>query len=650
MPVTIAPYGTWKSPVSPAALVESVIRLSDVQVAGDRVYWNEGRPSEGGRQVLVCVRPGQAPAEALPAGMSARTLVHEYGGRCYAVHGETLVFSNWEDQRLWVVPGEGPPAPLTPEPPAPRAHRYADPVFTADGRTVICVRERHHDDGRVDNDLVAVPLDPTSPPQEPRPLAGGHDFFAAPRLSPDGARLAWITWNLPDMPWDQTALWVTDIGPDATPGTPRRLAGEPSESITQPRWSPSGVLHYLSDRTGWWNLYDESGSALCPLDAEFGDPDWVFGNSSYTFLADGRLLATWAGPDGAHLGLVADGKASPMATSFTRYGSLGAAGADIVAIAASPTDAPAVVRIDPAQGRADVLRRSQRPLLDEALISVPEAIPFPTAGGEVAHVLFYPPRNPDFGGPAGARPPLVVVMHGGPTGQAAPVFSLAIQYWTTRGFAVADVDYRGSSGYGRAYRRRLEHEWGVVDVEDCAAVVAHLSATGRIDGTRAAIRGGSAGGFTTLAALAFTDTFAAGASHFGVADLELLARDTHKFESRYLDRMVGPWPEAAGVYHDRSPIHHVEQITSPLILFQGTEDMVVPAEQSELMYDALRQRGVPVAYLAFEGEQHGFRQAATIVAVAAAELEFYGRVFGFEPDGADRSLRIANEAALSPPA
>jgi dipeptidyl aminopeptidase/acylaminoacyl peptidase len=649
MAPTVAPYGTWKSPVTAAALVEAAVRLSDVEVAGDRVYWNEGRPSEAGRQVIVSLAPGEAPADAIPPGMSARTQVHEYGGRCYALHDEVLVFSNWADQRLWTLGGAGDPAPLTPPSPSPRAHRYADPVITPDGRWVICVRERHQDDGRVDNDLVAVALDSADGGTEPRLLAGGHDFYAAPRLSPDGSRLAWITWDDPHMPWDQSELWLADLAPDSSQRSPTKVAGELGESVTQPRWSPAGVLHFVSDRTGWWNIYDAAGRAQCPLDAEFAEPDWTFGNSSYTFLPDGRLVATWSSPDGARIGLVFDGRVEAAALPFSRYASVQAAGDAVVGIAASPTQAAAVVRLDPAGGRFDVLRRSQESKLDESFISVPEAMEFPTGEGEAAHALFYGPRHPDQAGPPAERPPLIVVLHGGPTGQASAVFNLGIQYWTSRGFAVVDVDYRGSSGYGRAYRRRLDHSWGVVDVEDCAAVVAHLSGLGRIDGTRAVIRGGSAGGFTTLAALAFTDAFAAGASLFGIADLELLQQDTHKFEARYSDSLIGPWPEAADEYQRRSPIHHVDRITAPLILFQGLEDLVVPPAQSQLMYDALRQRGVPVAYLAFEGEQHGFRKSSTIIAVATAELAFYGRVLGFEPDGGEPSLSIANEEALSPP-
>ncbi len=650
MAPTVAPYGTWRSSVTAALLVEAAIRISQVQVANDRVYWNEGRPSDAGRQVIVSAGAGDTPVDAIPAGFSARTQVHEYGGRCYAVHDETLVFSNWEDQRLWSVRGPGDdPRPLTPEPAAPRADRYADPVITPDGRWVICVHEHHSSAGAVDNDLVALPLEPTDADQWPRSLTSGHDFYAAPRLSPDGTRLAWITWDHPDMPWDHSELWVAELDKQAVLGQAQRIAGERGESITQPRWSPSGVLHYVSDRSGWWNLYDEHGTALCPLDAEFAGPDWAFGNSSYGFLPDGQLVAVWGRSGQDHVGLISGGRALPREFPFSAYDELQpTSDGAVIAIAASPTVPPCVVRLDLDGNAVTVIRRSREVPIDEAAISTPEAVEFPTADGQIAHALFYAPRHPDFAGPEGERPPLIVMIHGGPTSSTSPVFNLAVQYWTSRGFAVADVDYRGSTGYGTAYRRLLNGAWGVADVADCAHVVGWLTEQGRVDGRRAAIRGGSAGGFTTLAALAFTDIFSAGASHFGVADLELLARDTHKFEARYLDGMVGPWPEAAEEYRRRSPIHHVEEISCPLILFQGLQDAVVPPAQSELMYQALRDRGIPVAYLPFEGEQHGFRQAATIMAVAAAELAFYGRVFGFTPHGGDSSLVIANAEKLSP--
>ena len=624
--------------------------LSHVQVAGERVYWNESRPAEGGRLVVVCAAPDGSLHDALPAGWSTRSAVHEYGGRCYALHGATLVFSNWEDQRLWARAGESDPYPLTPAPASPRGYRFADPVVTPDGRWVICVRQRHG--ATVDNDLVAVALRPppgpgSSPgPDPPRRLAGGHDFFSAPRLSPDGRRLAWVTWDHPDMPWDSTVLWVADIGADATLGSPRLVAGGPGESVTQPRWSPDAALWYVSDRSGWWNLYDEHGRAACPMEAEFGQPDWAFGAATYAFLTDGRLVAAWSSGGTGHLGVVGGRRAEPAAFPFSTYSSVQAVPGGVVAVAASPTEVPAVVRLGLDDGSVTVLRRS-RNNPDPAYVSAPRHLEYPTSGGQVAHALHYPPANADFAPPPGELPPLVVTSHGGPTSCASTVLDLGVQYWTSRGFAVADVDYRGSSGYGRAYRQALRGAWGVADVEDCAAVVSWLSARGEVDGTRAVIRGGSAGGFTTLAALVSTDVFAAGSSAYGLADLEAMARDTHKFEARYMDGLVGPYPAEAAEYRRRSPIHHVERISCPLILFQGLDDPVVPPVQSEMMYQALAARGIPVTYVAFEGEEHGFRRAATIRRVAEAELAFYGRVLGFTPAGRPVPLTIVNEAALA---
>ncbi len=626
------------------------MRISQLQLAGERAYWNEGRPAEAGRQVIVCADPGADPVDVLPEGFSARTQVHEYGGRCYAIHDGAVVFSNWGDQRLWLLrPGQE-LIPLTPEPVRPRADRFADPAVTPDGRWVICVHEHHAADHRVDNDLVVVALDPPNPGQPPRVLASGRDFYSAPRLSPDGSRLAWVEWDHPNMPWDHTELWVADLDEKATLLSPNRLAGHTRESVTQPRWSPGGVLHYVSDRSGWWNLHDETGRSLCPLDAEFGRPDWTFGTATFGFGPDGRPVAAWSRGGQDHLGVISEGDVHPVPLPFSTYAEVQTEGSRVFAIAGSPTVPPSVVRLDLTTAGVDVLRQSREVPIAEAAIAVPQAVEFPTGEAETAHALFYPPCHPGYAGPAGERPPLVVVMHGGPTSNATSVFNLAVQYWTSRGFAVADVDYRGSTGYGTAYRRRLEGSWGVSDVEDCARIVDWLAAQDRVDGRRALIRGGSAGGFTALAALTFTDRFAGGASLYGVADLELLARDTHKFESRYLDGLVGPWPEAADEYRRRSPVHHVDRISRPLILFQGLEDPIVPPAQAELMFAALRDRGVPVAYLPFEGEQHGFRKAATIVAVAEAELAFYGRILGIQPAGDLPFVAIANEESLSPPA
>ena len=608
--------------MTPERLVEAVVRLSQLQVHEDVLYWIESRPSEGGRDVIVRRRPGGSPTDAIVEGYNARTRVHEYGGRCFDVSGDRLVFSNWLDQLLWIQTASSEPEPLTREPDEPASLRYADPVFTNDGDWVICVRETHSPDGQVINDLIAVSADPNGG-ADARVLAAGDDFYSAPRLSPDGTRLAWLTWNLPDMPWDSTVLWTAPLEADCTLGRMTAVAGGPGESITQPRWSPSGVLHYVSDRSGWWNIYEEGGAPICPMDVEFGRPDWTFGASTFGFLDDHTLIAVWGSGGVDHVGLVRDGRAQELPLAFSYVASLVAANGTVAAIASSPNEAAAVLTLDPVRRSADVVRRSQEPFLDPETVSAPNPLRYPTGDGETAHLLLYPPANSRFTAPDGDLPPVVVFIHGGPTGQAVPAFDRGVQYWTSRGFAVADVNYRGSSGFGRAYRDLLEGRWGIADVEDCSRAIDWLHSQGLVDGTRAMIRGGSAGGFTTLAALAFTDTFAAGASLYGVADLELLARDTHKFESRYLDSLVGPWPEASAEYERRSPIYHVEGIVSPLILFQGSDDRVVPPEQSRLMYEALRDRGVTVEYHEFEGEQHGFRKAETVMAVARAELDFY---------------------------
>ena len=651
---TTAPYGSWRSPITPEVLVESVVGLAFPIVSGEERYWVESRPTEGGRQVLVRRSADGATADVVPAGYSARTLVHEYGGRCVAVHGDTVWFSNFDDQRIHRVGPGGRPVPITAAAadggPDRVVTRYADPVVSADGRRLVCVRERHRA-GEVVNDLVAVAGDGSSPD---RVLAEGHDFFSSPCLSPDGTRLAWLSWDHPRMPWDGTELWEAEIAEGSVVGRPRLVAGSTEESLSQPRYAPDGQLHYISDRTGWWNIYADDAAGPRPLvsmDAEFADPDWVFGQSSYVFLPDGTVVARWS-RDGRHqLGLLRPGAAElvTVATPFTRFDGLCPTPTGVVAVVAAATEAPALVEIDLPQGSHRVLRRSREQVVDPGYVSVPQPIEFPTEQGLSAHALWYPPANRDFVGPAGERPPLVVVSHGGPTASTGATLNYGIQFWTSRGFGVVDVDYGGSSGYGRPYRERLRGAWGVVDVDDCVNAARWLADQGEVDGARMVIRGGSAGGYTTLCALAFRDVFAAGASHYGVADVGALARDTHKFESRYLDGLIGPWPEARATYEQRSPIFHTERLRTPLILFQGTEDKVVPPAQAEMMAGALRANGVPFAYLTYEGEQHGFRRADTIKRTAQAELAFYGRVLGFTPAGDIDPVEIHNAAGLGRP-
>lgn len=650
---TTAPYGSWRSPISASSLVEQAVRLGQVVVAGDDVFWNEGRPADAGRQVVVRRRADGTVEDVVPSGFGARTLVHEYGGLSYAVapDGSWLVFSNLADQRLYRVDltgAGGDPVALTAEPPQDRSVRFADPEVSPGGEWIVAVRERHLGATALEvvNDVVALPASGG----DPIVLAEGRDFFAAPRLSPDGAELCWLAWDHPNMPWDGTELWVATFADGRVIGEPRLVAGGPTESVSQPRWAPDGSLHFVSDRTGWWSLYRGDGEPVVEREgAELTGPDWVFGQSSYGFLDDGRLVVVWSERNLDHLGVESvDGSIREVDVPFTSVGSLRVAGPDgVVAIAGSPTASAAVVRIEVPGGEVEVLKRGRETSVDPGYVSVAEAIEFPTTGDRTAHAFFYPPANADFAGPEGERPPLIVQSHGGPTSATTSVLDLGRQYWTSRGFAVVDVNYGGSTGYGRAYRDRLQGSWGIVDVDDCVAAAQWLAAEGRVDGDRMVIRGGSAGGYTTLAALAFRDVFAAGASHYGVADAEALAADTHKFESRYLDGLIGPYPEARDVYVERSPIHHTDRLDRPMILFQGLEDKVVPPEQSEMMAEALRTKGVPFAYVAFEGEQHGFRKSETIVRVAEAELFFYGRVLGFGPGDEIEPVKIENEEALT---
>ncbi len=643
--VVVAPYGSWATPVTSAVVVAAAVRLGEVRVDGDpdaggSVVWAEGRPAEGGRTQLVRRRGDGTVEDLLPDGRNARTAVHEYGGAAWWVRDGVVWFVDWADQRLHrLVPGS-PPVPLTPEPARPRGDRYADGEVSADGTRIVCVRERHTGAHAADVRNEVVALDAHAP-AEPVVLVGGPDFVAAPRLSPDGTTLAWLQWNHPHMPFDAAQLVVRDL----VTGEDTVVAGGPGESVTEPRFRPDGSLWFLSDRTDWWNLYRwEPGTdieAVVRVDADIGVPAWMFGDSRYAVLDDGRVVvARWHdGFDGLAV-RGSDGALTELDLPFTEIDSLVAAGPDaVVVVAGGPTAEPGVHRIDlggaGGGGATTTTLRPPRDLgLDPGYLSVPELVRFPSVDGAGAprtgFALFYPPANPRFRGPAGELPPLLVMIHGGPTGKASPVLAVGVQYWTSRGFAVVDVDHGGSAGYGRPYRELLRGSWGVVDVADCLAAARTLAKQRRADPARLCIRGASAGGYTTLAALARDDTpFAAGADHFGVADLEALARETHKFESRYLDGLIGPYPAARDVYVERSPITHVDRFTRPLVVLQGAEDAVVPPAQSEAIVAGLRARGVPVAYLLFAGEQHGFRRAENVRRALDAELSFYGQVLGF---------------------
>lgn len=645
------PYGTWPSPITSELVVRAAAGLSDVQVdpSTGAIWWSESRPEEGGRITVLRRDPDTGTVEErTPAPHSARTRVHEYGGRAWWVAGDTLWFASWDDQRLWRRgPADAAPEPVTAEPAVRHGERFSDGVVSPDGQWIVCVRERHVDAGgepldEARNEIVAVPARANGD-GEPVVLVAGTDFVSSPRLDPTGTQLAWLVWDHPRMPWDGTELWTSRIvldGPLPHLVEPAHLAGGPDEALVQPEWTAEGRLLVVSDRSEWWNLYRVDGpdalEPLGPIDGEIATPPWVFGQSRFVVdLERNRIVAAMSREGEDHLLVVVDGEARLVGTPYTSWSALRLdPDGRLVAIAAAGDAEPAVVRVDiadPSRAEIEVLRPPRDLGLAPDWFSRPEPIDFPTTGGRTAHGLFYRPTNPAVSAPDGERPPLIVMIHGGPTSAARPQLNLATQFWTSRGFAVVDVNYGGSTGYGRSFRRQLDGRWGIVDVDDCEAAARFLADRGDVDADRLLIRGGSAGGFTTLAALAFRDTFAAGASSYGVADLAALAADTHKFESRYLDGLVGPYPEAAELYAERSPIHHLDGFDRPLIVFQGLEDEIVPPNQSEAIVAALEAKGVPVAYVAFEGEQHGFRRAENIRRVLEAELWFYGHVLGFEP-------------------
>ncbi len=644
----IAPYGSWRSPIDPATVARAGRRLAAPALAADgAVWWAEGRPAEGGRVVLMRRPPGGEPEDVTPAEFNARTRVHEYGGGAWTLAAADLVvFVNFSDQRLYRQRlGEAPVA-ITPEPETPAALRYADCRLTPDGQTVICVRETHGE-GEAVNEIVALPLDGSA---EPTVLASGRDFYSFPRLSPDGAWLAWTCWDHPNMPWDGTELW---IAPFDDPADATLVAGGPEESVFQPEWDEAGRLHFVSDRGGWWNLYRDEGEEIVQLtaeEAELAHPQWLFGGSTYAFLTDGAIAVVRCDRAEERLFLLEPGEEVPrdLELPYTSFGfpSLSSRGSEVAFAAASPARETAVVVLDVQSGALEEVQSASEEPVADGFVSIPRAIEFPTSGGETAHGFYYPPTNPDFEAPEGELPPLIVQSHGGPTSHATPALDREFLFWTSRGIGVVDVNYRGSSGYGRPYRQRLRGNWGVLDTDDCITATAHLDATGEADGERLAIRGGSAGGYATLCALVFHDEFATGASYYGVADTETLATDTHKFESRYLDGLIGPYPERADLYRERSPIHFVERLRAPVILFQGLEDEVVPPSQAETMVAALKRNGVPHAYLAFAGEAHGFRRSETEIRCLEAELYFYGRILGFEPADELEPVEIDGSAAV----
>ncbi|MGH2819319.1 MAG: S9 family peptidase, partial [Actinomycetota bacterium] len=630
---TTSPYGSWPSPITAAAVARrQSYRYSDPRPAKEGSYWLEARPHEGGRLVVTRGGRDRSPEALTPRGYNARTRVHEYGGGSYIVDGSTVFFANFEDQRLYRQDDGSEPRAITPSPDVPAGDRYADMCPLAGGRLIVCVRERHAVGREHVNELVVVPTDGG---WEPRVIASGHDFYSTPRPSPDGGRLCWLSWDHPNMPWDGSDLWVADLIEGGSVANERHVAGAPYESIFQPAWSPSGILHLVSDRSGWWNLYrldDGEAHPLAPMEAEFAVPQWVFSFSTYGFLPDGRIVCTYFHGGRDHIGIIdTGGDLRTVENAYTSVAYLKTEGVRALFVGATPTDHAQVVELYPEEAAFEVLTAVEGPTIDHDYVSEPEAIEFPTGGEQTAHALYYPPVNPASEGPVDEKPPLLVQAHGGPTAHVVPELSEEIQFWTSRGIAVVDVNYGGSTGYGRDYRRRLNGQWGIVDVVDTVNAARHLVRRRDADPERLIIHGGSAGGWVTLCALTFHDDFAAGGNYFGVSDLMGFVDDTHKFESRYLFSLVGPFPEEEKLWRERSPINFVDRISAPVITLQGLEDEVVPPAQSEVIVEALRAKGLPCAYLTFEGEQHGFRRSESIERALEAELYFYARVLGFEP-------------------
>lgn len=598
---TVAPYGTWTSPISSEWLTMSQKRYGTIRLDGDSIFWDELRPSENGRTVVVQISSQGEKKDMTPDGLSARSRVHEYGGAPFAVHEGKVYFVNDKDQRIY----------LNEEPLTEPGIRFADlqiyPPY------LIAVGEKEDE-----NFLVCIHL----PTKKWEKIAQGKDFYASPTFSPDGTQLAFLTWDHPQMPWDGTELMLADFK-EGKLSNIKKIAGGPAESIFEPLFSPSNVLHFVSDVTGWWNLYRWDGKTVQPISeqqAEFGLPQWVFGMSTYAFVGD-KILGAFVKDGTWSLGFSPDFK--PLDLDLTFFTQIRATSTFAVFIGGSSLVDKSIYKYDFAKKKLSLLSHNVHPHLDLGYISKGQFLTYPSAKGRKAHAFYYPPHNKDFAAPEGTLPPLVVMTHGGPTSSASPTFDLKIQYWTSRGIAVLDVDYGGSTGYGRSYRDALKGTWGIVDIEDCEAGAKYLVQQKKADPKKLAIRGGSAGGYTTLAALTFGKTFTVGASYYGVSDLSALVEETHKFESRYLDSLIGPYPAQKKLYEERSPLFHVEKLKCPVIFFQGSEDLVVPLNQAEKMYEALKKRGIPTELIVYEGEQHGFRKAQNIRDSLEKELAFY---------------------------
>ncbi|UCD04917.1 MAG: S9 family peptidase [candidate division WOR-3 bacterium] len=636
----IAFPGSWRSPITADLVAGQSIRFGEIIIDDDNIFWVESRPAEHGRSVIVCCDANGKLSDMIAAPYSARSRVHEYGGAAFTVREGVLFFTNFSDQRVYRKEPNHDPLPLTPE----GDRRYADLQVDARLGRMVCVQEDHSRKGEPVNAIVGIDISGTGKPQL---LVSGNDFYASPRCSPDGSKVAWLTWNHPNMPWDGTELWIADVDRGGTLSNLNRIAGGISESIFQPEWSPEGILYFASDRSGWWNLcrfMNGKYECVIEMDAEFGMPLWNFGLSTYGFLSSDRIACTYNQKGIFNLAIIDLHKKmlTQVASQFTEIAHLKTTGDHVVFQGGSSIRSMMVVKFNTRTSKETVIKRSEDNRIDPGYFSSPVSIEFKTTDDLISYGFYYPPQNKEYDLPPNELPPLIVITHGGPTSCSYTSLDLKIQFWTSRGFAVLDVNYAGSTGFGRPYRERLKGNWGIVDVDDCVNAARYLVDEGLVDGSRVIIRGGSAGGYTTLCALTFRDFFKAGASYYGISDLETLTRDTHKFESRYLDSLVGSYPEARKTYLERSPFYYAERLASPVIFFQGLEDEVVPPAQAEKMVNVLREKGIPVAYLTFEEEQHGFRRSDNISRALEAELYFYSRIFGFELSDNVEPVEIEN--------
>ncbi|QUN04726.1 S9 family peptidase [Shewanella yunxiaonensis] len=637
-----AAYGTWESPLTADDVFGQSVVLGQMQSVDGAIYFSESDPAQAGQIGIKRLDDNDKVVDVVPAAFGVGSRVHEYGGAPYLAIGNSVFASKMSDQLFYRIAPDQPPLALT-----PAGTRHADCISYPKGSRIICVREDHRGEGEAKASLVTINLNFAG---EGDTFVEGHDFFSSPAINADNTQLAWVAWDHPNMPWDNTQLWVGDLNRKGQISNIRQIAPRHHGSLMQPMYAPDGQLYFIADYDNWWNLYRVTAAGgieqVTQLKGEIGGPAWRFGQHAYAFENAHSVIFSYHQDGKVHLMRqdLTSGVSEELATDFASVGQVISADKGVYFMGAKSTPEHGIYKVS---GRGtELVYAPAIKGLEPDYISRPVAVSFDTNERQQAYGYFYAPTNPQYVAPKDTKPPLLMMLHGGPTAAASSAYSSAIQYWTTRGFAVFDLNYRGSTGYGRQYRKSLYGKWGVADVDDAVNAVKYLVDEGWVDPDKVAIRGGSAGGFSVLAALAFHDTFKAGTSYFGISDIAVLAQETHKFESHYIDQLIGPYPAAKQIFHDRSPLYHLEGLNEPLLLLQGLDDKVVPPNQSELIYQAVKAKGVPTAFIGFEGEGHGFRKPANNIRSLQSELSFYGQVFGFTPAGELPVLPIDNAAAL----